>query len=387
MAVGALRVRDSDRVDNAIRVSSSIRRHRITCARRRGPPPTRRPASGDHGDQHMVRAVPAATTRLILRHPVTAGFELSAVGTCRAAPSRKRTIVEASDNRLYKLLSRFEHEESLDRTAEQLDKAAATVAAGTRQSLLRGDWLGHALHPLLTDFPLGCWLSAGLLDIFGGRSSRRAAQRLVGAGVLFVPPTIASGLAEYRELGQQRTRRVAVVHAGGNAIVALLYLSSWLARRRGEHARGVMMSALGGLGALGTGYLGGHLSFARGSGMGERGVIDLTSVAEMPAQVNDASDIASSEDRYKVGSLNDDELEQYYNAVVRLKRSGENRSIQGVMRELGESGPQGELRVLDALQTLGSRGRLDLVPIMVEWSAAGNEVNETNETHWYEPVE
>jgi uncharacterized membrane protein len=297
--------------------------------------------------------------------------------------------VKASSIWLQTLTSRIERAQVLDKSTRPLDTAAAAVASGAREPLLRGDWLGHALHPLLTDLPLGCWLSAGVLDLFGGRSSRPAAQRLVGAGLVFAPPTIASGLAEYRQLDQQRTRRVAVVHAGGNTIVGLLYLSSWLARRRGKHARGVLLSTLGGLGAWGTGYLGGHLSFARGAGMGERGVIDLTSADGLAAQDDTASGNGwtESEPRYEVGSLNDDELEYYYRTVVRLKHNGENRSIQGIMRELGLSGPQDELRLLDALQTLGSRGRLDLVPTTVEWSARGNEVNETNETHWYEPVD
>ena len=297
--------------------------------------------------------------------------------------------MKASGTWLHTLLSRIEREQVLDRNTRQLDTAAAAVASGAREPLLRGDWLGHALHPLLTDLPLGCWLSAGILDLFGGRSSRRAAQRLVGAGLVFAPPTIASGLAEYRQLDQQRMRRVAVVHAAGNTIVGLLYLSSWLARRRQKHTRGVLLSTLGGLGAWGTGYLGGHLSFARGAGIGERGVIDLTPADELAAQSDSASHIewVDSEVRYEVGSLNDDELEYYYRTVVRLKHNGENRSIQGIMRELGQSGPQDELRLLDALQTLGSRGRLELVPTTAVWSAHVNEVNETNETQWYEPVD
>ena len=71
----------------------------------------------------------------------------------------------------------------------------------------------------------------------------------------------------------------------------------------------------------------------------------------------------------------------------RLRNNGENRSIQGIMRELGGSGPHDELKALDALQTLARRGRLQLVPITAEFSALGEEINEQNETHWYEPVE
>ena len=232
-------------------------------------------------------------------------------------------------------------------------------------------------------------MSAGLLDMFGGRSSRRAAQRLVASGVLLTPPAVASELAEYREIDQQRTRRVAVVHAGGNTIAALLYFSSWRSRRRGKHARGVFLSTLGALCTWGTGYLGGHLAFARGAGMGERGVIDLASADELDARDYGTSAIAFMESgqRYEVGSLDDDELEHYYRTVLHLRNNGENRSIQGIMHELGESGPQDELRTLDALQTLFSRGRLQLVPVTAEYSTHGDEVNETNETHWYEPVE
>jgi len=252
-----------------------------------------------------------ATTFPPTNVPHKADEMASFVRSRTVAPHLEGDTVEKSGSQLRNATSRVERAEVLDKTATQLDAIAAAVASDARQPLLRGDWLGHALHPLLTDFPLGCWLSAGLLDIFGGRSSRRAAQRLVGAGVLFVPPTIASGLADYRQLDQPRVRRVAVVHAGGNALVGLLYFSSWLARRRGKHARGVLMSTLGGLGAWVTGYLGGHLSFARGAGIGERGVIDLTGPDALAAQLDSAYTLSSidSELRYEVGSLNEDELE------------------------------------------------------------------------------
>src|SRR3954447_20256719 len=109
-------------------------------------------------------------------------------------------------------LLRLEGSGELDRLGGPFRSLAARLGGGARGDVLRGMWLGHALHPLLTDFPLGCWASAGLLDLLGGRSSRRAAQRLVGLGLLFVPATAASGVADWSILEEPPARRVGVLH-------------------------------------------------------------------------------------------------------------------------------------------------------------------------------
>lgn len=168
-------------------------------------------------------------------------------------------------------MERIEGDERLDQLAEAFDGVAAPFGEGAAGSALRGEWLGHALHPLLTDLPMGCWLSSGLLDLMGGRSSRKASQRLVGMGLLFTVPTVAAGLAEYPTIRDRKLRRVASAHAGGNTLVALLYLRSWVSRRRGHHFAGVLWGLAGGLGAWVTGYLGGHLSMGRRVGTGMRG--------------------------------------------------------------------------------------------------------------------
>lgn len=115
-------------------------------------------------------------------------------------------------------------------------------------------------------------MSAALLDLFGGRSARGAARRLVGAGLLAVPATVASGMADYDTIHTRPEQRVATVHAVGNGLVAALYLGSWLARRRGSHRRGAALGFAGGVLASATGYLGGHLSFGRAVGVGDRGL-------------------------------------------------------------------------------------------------------------------
>jgi len=179
-------------------------------------------------------------------------------------------------------VERIEGDARLDAAADRVGALAAErLADGPVGGALRGDWLGHALHPLRTDFPLGCWISAGLLDLVGGRRARPAAQRLVGLGVVLAVPTALAGAADFATVRDRRARRVGVVHAAGNAAVGALYALSWRARRRGAHATGVLLGMAGGTLAWGTGYLGGHLSFVRGVGHGARwGDEDTTASAQ-----------------------------------------------------------------------------------------------------------
>jgi uncharacterized membrane protein len=168
------------------------------------------------------------------------------------------------------VVRRLGDETALDPAVNGLHDVASAVASSDLGPALRGDWLGHALHPMLTDLPLGCWMSAGLLDLTGGRKSRRAAQRLIGFGLLAVPVTAAAGLTDWAGIDRQQDRRIGVVHAAGNGLAAGAYLMSWRARRKGHHVRGMGWSMIGGGFVVAAGYLGRHLAFAEGSGTGAR---------------------------------------------------------------------------------------------------------------------
>ena len=128
--------------------------------------------------------------------------------------------------------------------------------------MLRGDRLGHVVHPLLTDVVIDTWTSATLLDLFGGRDSSAAAQRLIGTGLLAAGPTAWTGWAEWSAAGS-RDKRVGLVHAVTNGRAIGAYSASWIARQRGRRCAGVRL-ALAGAAISGVGaYLGGHLAAAR----------------------------------------------------------------------------------------------------------------------------
>lgn len=156
---------------------------------------------------------------------------------------------------------RIEQDAAADPLVHQVARLASLVRRSSARPLLRGDWLGHAVHPMLTDLPIGFWTCAWSLDLVGGKPGRPAAQRLIGLGLLSVPATVATGLHDWGDIDDRGQRRVGAVHAASNAVATVLYFGSWRARRRGHHARGVALGMLGATAATVGGFLGGHLVF------------------------------------------------------------------------------------------------------------------------------
>lgn len=155
----------------------------------------------------------------------------------------------------------------LDRVVKPLSRAVrVTLPAGAAKDLLTGSWLGHPLHPMLTDVPIGVWTSSLLLDVIGGRGGQQAADRLIAFGIAAALPTAASGIADWDDT-RVTERRVGLVHAAANTSALALFSASLVARRRGRRQRGVLYSVAG-AGALAVGgYLGGHLSYSLGVGV------------------------------------------------------------------------------------------------------------------------
>jgi len=161
------------------------------------------------------------------------------------------------------LAARLERAASLDPLAGAYDRISRAVvpSAGRVRDELRGRSLGHPVHSVLTDLPVGLWTSALALDLTRPAGHAAAARRLVGLGLLAAPPTALTGLADFRALSVP-ARRVAAVHATCNGIGTVLALVSWRARHAGRDGLGALLGLAGMAAAGGGAYLGGHLAQA-----------------------------------------------------------------------------------------------------------------------------
>src|SRR3954447_3001531 len=160
--------------------------------------------------------------------------------------------------------------EALDPIATPWGKTIRSVVApGPVKDALSGPWLAHALHPILTDVPIGTWTSATILDLIGGAASEDAAEKLIATGLAAAAPTFVTGWTEWAdsEIIDTTVRRMGIIHAVTNGTAATLYTLSLVQRRKGNIAKGKLLG-LAGAAALGFGgFLGGHLSYAKGVGM------------------------------------------------------------------------------------------------------------------------
>lgn len=199
---------------------------------------------------------------LALRQPAVS---TGAAGASAAGGQPGETVGEgaAADERgpgLGRIGRALDRAAPLDRYADPIKAALDRRLPDTLRSVLRGRWLGHPVHPMLTDVVIGFWTSAWVLDLVGGEASEDVADAFIAAGLVAVAPTAWTGWADWSELPKEK-RRSGLVHAASNATAAALYGASLVARRRGNRTLGIGLGHAGAAAATAGGFLGGHLAF------------------------------------------------------------------------------------------------------------------------------
>jgi len=157
---------------------------------------------------------------------------------------------------------------ALDRIAEPLSKAVrgAYEAAGPAGQQLKdaahGVWLGHPLHPVFTDLPLGAWTTALALDCTanGDEGRRRAATFAMGVGLAGALGAAVTGLTDWSET-QGQSRRTGLLHGLLNITATTLFATSWAMRQRDSHDTGRAAAWAGYAIAIGAAWFGGNLVY------------------------------------------------------------------------------------------------------------------------------
>lgn len=149
--------------------------------------------------------------------------------------------------------------------------AVLDVLHGTR-------FLGHPLHPALTDVPVGAWtvgVVADWLFVATGRVPPLAGDLALALGLAAAVAAAVTGYTDFRDTAGHE-RRVAVVHGLTMSTVIVLEAVSLGFRlgSPGGRVPGIMISTLAWLIVVFGAYVGGHLTFGIGSAVNHNAFFD-----------------------------------------------------------------------------------------------------------------
>ena len=169
-------------------------------------------------------------------------------------------------------------EDVADPLQEFVRAAFAGEAGRDIKNVLHGTWLGHPLHPVLTDIPVGAWTAAIVLDaleaLSGNKQLGAGADAAIAVGLAGAIGSAVTGLTDWSET-EDRGRKVGVMHAVLNVAATALYATALGMRRSNRtRANGVALSMIAYAVSGSAAYLGGHLVF------GEQIGVDHTATAD-----------------------------------------------------------------------------------------------------------
>jgi nitrite reductase/ring-hydroxylating ferredoxin subunit len=130
-----------------------------------------------------------------------------------------------------------------------------------------GRWVGHPLHPALSDLPIGLWAGVVVLD-----ATERdpvpprgfdAAGMLSAAGILAAGATALTGLTDWT-VSHDQDRRIGLFHGILNTMAFGLQGASLGTRLAGHRSTARALGAASLTVTAAAGFLGGHLVFTKG---------------------------------------------------------------------------------------------------------------------------
>lgn len=218
-------------------------------------------------------------------------------------------------------------------TAIQGAYTAGGAAGPPVKKILSGTWLGHPLHPLLTDVPVGAWTVTALLDaveIATGRSALApGADASMALGLAGALGAAVSGLSDWNWT-VDRQRRVGLTHGLLNLGATAFYSASLVCRLRGARGWGRGLALLGyGITSF-SAWLGGDLVY--GQRLGVNHAPEEAPSAFVPV-LNESDLLEGRPQRVEAGGI----------SVMVVRQSGSIYALADTCSHLGGPLSEGEL--------------------------------------------
>lgn len=181
-------------------------------------------------------------------------------------------------------------------------KAFEVKGGQQAKNFLNGTWMGHPLHVILTDIPIGAWTAAITFDALDAMGSRReyriAADTAVSIGLIGAAGAAATGLTDWQDVDPP-ARRIGLVHGLLNVASVALFGGSLIARRKGSRTTGRSLAALGYAVSAIAARLGGDLVYGQKIG------VDHTESEKLPQKYTPVIAESSLEDGKPVRAEHD----------------------------------------------------------------------------------
>lgn len=172
----------------------------------------------------------------------------------------------------------MKEESAIDLIAKQdwLDAAADAIQPAVKETFeaggeagreiknfLHGTWLGHPVHPMITDIPIGAWTTAAVLDVVeltGEKKYAPGADAAIAVGLVGAIGAAVTGITDWSETNGH-SRKIGLMHGLLNTAAAALYGTSLVCRSKKERGTGIGLALLGYAVTGAAAYLGGHMVY------------------------------------------------------------------------------------------------------------------------------
>ena len=130
---------------------------------------------------------------------------------------------------------------------------------------------GHPLHPILIPLPIGLWIFSIVSDLifklgFGGPVWNEVAFYTLGGGIVGALIAALPGFIDLTDLQNPKTKTIAIWHMTINLLAVVLYCVNFslrMHRAPGDNLP-IVLSAIGIVLIIISGWLGGELVYVRG---------------------------------------------------------------------------------------------------------------------------